>query len=216
MFFVLIASIILITVLASTSLYTWLCICPPKIPSPSLSSRSYSSEVDHAWKRRVLFLPHNLFLLVFPAIIPFARDHPRKRWPTTSGTDASRFIQVLACRFFPYAFVPCAARYASSASPYRHSGDIGTGVPCHIPISDDFSNCSSTCRPCRRPNSWSLPGWMNQNLTPCPGLHRTATWSRARSIVAKLLPIWDRWCWGPRLEHKVPGFISMCPAQMYD
>jgi hypothetical protein len=150
-------------------------------------------------------------------MVSSTRDHVRKRRPMTSASisqPSQCFTRVLAYKFSLCAFAPCVARYASSASPCRRNGDIGTGVPCHIPISDDFLNCSSACRPCRRPSNWNLLGWMNRNLDLCPGPHRTATWSMVRSIAAKPLPTWDRWCWGPRLEHKVPGFISMCPANM--
>jgi len=136
------------------------------------------------------------------------------QWRVRRYQPSQCFTRVLVCKFSLCASAPYVARYASSASLCRRNEDIGTGVPCHIPISDDFSNCSSACRLCRRPNNWNLPGWMNRNLDPCLGPHQTATWSMVRSIAAKPLPTWDRWCWGPRLEHKVPGFISMCPARI--
>lgn len=153
-------------------------------------------------------------------LIFFTHDRVRKRQRVYPDIHPSlpltTLTRALVCKSSLYAFAPYAARCASSASLCRHNGDTGTGAPCRTPTSDDSSGCSSTCKPCRKPDNWSPLGLTSRSRDLCRGPRRFATWSTARSIAARPPPTWDRWCWGPRLEHKIPGFISMCPAGAND
>lgn len=197
----------------------------PSFPHPlvSLSSRSCIPDIGRARRKcnlLLLFISSLRSSLHLPArLIFFTRDRARKTSISRTSTLPSPLTplkQAPAYRSSPYAFAPYAARCASSASPCRRNGDTGTGAPYRTPTSDGSSGCSSACKLCRRPDNWNPLGWTNRSRDPCRGPRRIATWSTARSIVARPPPTWDRWCSGPRLEHKIPGFISMCPAETND
>lgn len=121
-------------------------------------------EVVHVGRRpcaRETRLPFfaNLFFRSSSSVfllVPPARDRARKRRRRRAldvHPPPRHLTRVLACRSSPCAFAPYAARYASSASPCRRNGDTETGAPCRTPTSDDSSDYSSACRPCRRPGS---------------------------------------------------------------
>lgn len=141
---------------------------------------SSSSQSFSCFLRSSLHLP----------VINFLHARPRPKTTHTRIPSLSHYLtRAPVCRFSPYAFVPYAARCASSASLCRHSGDTETGAPCRTPISDDSSGCSLAYKPCRRPDNWSLLDWTKRSRGPCRGPRICPTWSTVRdSIPPRLLP----------------------------